>query len=120
MRAMVDKYLEHGVSVIVEQITKAEGIEALRGIAEKHGARFYAYRLGAPKDTRLKRIHERTKEMMGVTELPQSKIEELAGYFEPNDQFYLDNPVDTAESIDTQELTAEQVTETIISKLRAD
>ncbi len=117
MKVMIDKYLEHGVSVIVEQITKAEGVEILKNIAEKHGAKFYAYRLTAPKDIRLNRVHERTKEMMGVTELPQSKIDELAGYFEPNDKFYLDNPISTAGSIDTQELNPEEVAETIIGKL---
>lgn len=117
MQVMIDTYLKHGVSVIVEQITKAEGVEILKSIAEKHGAKFYAYRLTAPKDSRLKRVHERTKEMMGVTELPQSKIDVLAGYFEPNNQFYLDNSVSISEIINTQELSPEEVTEIIISKL---
>ncbi len=117
MKTMIDTYLKHGVSVVVEQITKAEGVDALKSIAETHGAKFYAYRLTAPKELRLKRVHERTKEMMGVTELPQSKIEELAGYFEPNDKFYLDNPISAADPIDTQELSTGQVVETIIGKL---
>lgn len=117
MRAMIDTYLEHGVSVVVEQINKAEGIEILKNIAEKHGAKFYAYRLAAPEDSRLRRVHERTKEMMGTAELPQSKIDELMSYFEPNNQFYLNNPVSTVEPINTQKLSPEQVAEIIIGKL---
>jgi len=117
IKAMIETYLEHGISVIVEQITTTEGIKGLSEIAEKHSAKFYAYRLTAPKDYRLKRVHDRTKEMMNVQELPQSKIDELAGYFEPNDQFYLDNPINEAEAIDTQEHGPEQVVEVIISKL---
>ncbi|MEI8062349.1 MAG: AAA family ATPase [bacterium] len=117
MGAMVDKYLEHRVSVIVELVTKAQGVEMLRNIAEKHGAKFYAYRLTAPKDHRQARVHERTKEMMGVTELPKSKIDELTGYFEPNDQFYINNPVSTIDFIDTEKMNPEQVTDFIIGKL---
>lgn len=117
MKVMIDKYLEHGVSVIVEQINKAEGVENLKSLAEKRGAKFYGYRLTAAKDTRLNRVFERTKEMMGVTELPQSKIDELIGYFEPNNQFYLENPVSIVETIDTQELSVEEVAEIIVRKL---
>src|ERR1035437_7202222 len=87
MKVMVDKYLELGVSVIVEVITKADSIESFRSIALKHNASFFAYRLSAPKEIRMERVCERTKEMMGVEELPPAKITELKGYFEPNDQF---------------------------------
>ncbi len=117
MRVMIDTYLKFGVSVIVEQITRAEGVALLRKIAEQHGATFSAYRLTAPKAVRLKRVHERTREMLGVPALPQSKIDELSNYFEPNDAFYTNNPVDAAETIDTQDMTAEQVAEVILSKL---
>lgn len=117
MKAMVDKYLEHGVSVVVELITRAEGVEVLKKIAEKHGAKFYAYRLTAHRDARLKRVHERTREMMGGVELAPSKIDELKGYFEPNNQFYLDNAVSAAGLINTEEMSAEQVVQTIIDKL---
>jgi len=115
--AMADKYLEHGVSVIVEIVTKADGIEMLKKIAEKYNAKFYAYRLTASKDSREKRVHERTKEMMGVAELPQSKIDELSDYFEPNNQFYLDNSVSTIELIDTEKISSDQVVKIIIDKL---
>lgn len=64
MKVMIDKYLEYGVSVIVEQINKAEGVENLKSLAEKRGAKFYGYRLTAAKDTRLNRVFERTKEFM--------------------------------------------------------
>lgn len=117
MKAMIDTYLKNGVSVVVEQITKSEGVEVLRSIAEKYGVKFYPYRLTAPKDIRLNRVHERTKEMMEVSELPDSKIEKLAGLFEANNQFYLDNPISAAETIDTQELSPDQVAEMIINKL---
>ncbi len=117
MGAMIDKYLEHGVSVVVELVTKADGIEMLRQLTEKHKAKFYGYRLTATRDTRLARVHERTKAIMEITELPESKIDELSGYFEPNDQFYIDNPVDGIESIDTENLNSEQVAEMIVNKL---
>ena len=117
MRVMIEKYLEFGVSVIVEQITRAEGVALLRSVAEKHDATFYAYRLTAPKEIRLQRVHERTQEMMGVPELTQSTIDELAKYFEPNHVFYANNPVDFAVTIDTNNLTPDQVAERIISAL---
>lgn len=117
MRVMIEKYLENGVSVIVEQITNANGFESLKQIAKKYGTDFYGFRLTAPKDIRLNRVYARTKEMMGVSELPKSKIEELNGYFEPNDQFYMDNPISEVELIDTESLDPEQRTDLIISRL---
>ncbi len=117
MGAMIDTYLQHKVSVIVELVTGAEGIEILKKIAEKHGAQFFGFRLNAHKDSREKRVHERTKEMLGVTELQQTKIDELTGYFEPNNQFYLDNPVNGIEYIDTEKMSPEEVVEFIIGKV---
>jgi len=117
MKAMVDKYLELGVSVIVELITKADGIDSFRSIALKHSASFFAYRLSAPKEIRMKRVCERTKEMTDGEELPQTKIAELKGYFKPNDQFYSNNPADRSEIIDTQALNSNQIVETILNKL---
>jgi len=117
MTAMIDTYLRHGVSVIVELVTKADGIEMLKSIAEKHNATFYGYRLFAHEDTRQTRVHKRTKEMMSVSELPQTKIDELTDYITKNNQFYVDNPVSSIESIDTTEINPEQVAEIIVSKL---
>lgn len=117
MKVMIDKYLELGVSVIVEQVSKAEGVELLKAMAERRGAQFLAYRMNAPKDVRVARVRERTREMMDIPELPESKIKELEGYFEPNDQFYANNPSDLVEIIDTENTTPEQVVEMIISKL---
>jgi predicted kinase len=117
MHVMIDKYLERGVSVIVELITKTDGAEAVLGIAHKYGATFNAFRLTAPADLRLARVHERTREMMAINELPQSKIDELAGYFESDEKFFIDNPLDVAETIDTQSMTAEQVANAIIERL---
>ncbi len=65
MVAMTDKYLEHNVSVVVELVTKEDGITMLENIAKKHNAKFYAYRLNAPKDIRRKRVDERTKKNDG-------------------------------------------------------
>ena len=117
MKVMGEKYLEHGVSVIFEQITKAEGVEQLRSVAEKYGADFYAYRLTAPKELRSQRVQERTREMMNVSALPQAKVDELNGYFEPNNQFYLDNPLSGVETIDTEALTPDQVTDFLLEKI---
>lgn len=117
MGAMVDTYLKHNVSVIVELVTSAEGVEILKEIAEKRDARFFGFRLNAHKDSREKRVHERTKEVLGVLELPQTKIDELTGYFEPNNQFYLDNPVDGIEYIDTDKMSPEEVVEWIVGRV---
>ena len=118
MKVMVDKYLEFGVSVVVECISKSEGVGAFKTIAKNRNATFRAYRLTAPKDKRWSRVLERTREMMDVSELPLEKIAELEGYFEPNHQFYVDNPIPNAELIDTDQLSAAEVTEIIIGKLK--
>lgn len=117
MRAMIETYIKNDVSVVVEQITKADGAQLLKEIAERNEATFYGYRLTAPKEIRWNRVLERTKGMMEVTELPQSKIDELARYFEPNHQFYIDNPIEISEMIDTGELHTEQVIARIIHNL---
>lgn len=117
MGAMIDKYLEHGVSVVVELVTKADGVEMLKQIAEKHNAKFYGYRLSAREDKRRTRVNERTKEMMSIEELPQSKIDELEDYIYKNNQFYLDNTINSIETIDTTEMDPEQLVEMIINKL---
>lgn len=117
MRAMIETYLKNDVSVVVEQITKTDGAQLLKEIAERNGASFYGYRLTAPKEIRWNRVLERTKGMMEVTELPQSKIDELAGYFEPNHQFYIENPIEISEMIDTNELDTDQAIQYIINSL---
>lgn len=124
IKVMIDKYLELGVSVIVEQITKANGAEALKNVAEKYNANFYAYRLTAPEDVRLKRVVERTNQMakaageMGDnSNLIQSKIDEITGYFVINNKFYIDNPISIAKLINTQELNTEQIVDLIVNNL---
>jgi len=117
MKAMVDKYLEHGVSVVLEQISKAEGAEMLLEIATKHNANFYPYRLTAPKDLRWERVQERTKGMIGADVQLAEKIETMKGYFEPNHQFYIDNLIEQAEIIDTSDLTPDKIADYIINKL---
>lgn len=119
MFVMIDTYLENGVSVIVEQITKSEGANLLKETTEKHGGTFYSYRLSANKELRWNRVKERTRQMMEIDILPQSKIDELLGYFEPNDQFYMQNPIEMSQTIVTDQLGPEQVTDLIISKLSA-
>jgi predicted ABC-type ATPase len=113
MAVMIDKYLEHGVSVIVEQITKKEGIQLLKDIADKHQAKFFAYRMNAPKDVRWERVKERTRLMMEVEKLPESKVEELRGYFDPNNEFYESNPSDLSVQIDSFTNNPELVVEII-------
>ena len=117
MHAMIDKYLEHGVGVIVELMTRTEDAEDLLGMAHKHGATFNAFRLTAPADLRLARVHERTREMMAINELPQSTIDVLAWNFELDEKFFIDNPLDVAETIDMQSMTPEQVANAIIERL---
>jgi len=117
MRAMIETYLKNDVSVVVEQITKADGAHLLKEITERNGATFHGYRLTAPKEIRWNRVLERTKCMMEVSELPQSKIDELAGYFEPNHQFYIDNPIEISETVNTDEFNTDEVISHIINNL---
>ncbi len=117
MWVMIEKYLEHGISVIVEQITSTDGILPLIQVAVAHGAEFHAFRLTAQKEVRLQRVYERTKEMMKVSELPEAKIAEMNGYFEPNDQFYIENPIPEAIVIDSEKLSSEECADLIIAKL---
>jgi len=117
MLAMIDKYLVNGVNVIVDQITKSEGANLLKETAEKYGGSFYGYRLTANKELRWNRVKERTRQMMEAELLPQNKIDELLGYFEPNDLFYAHNPIEISETIATDQLAPEQVADLIISKL---
>lgn len=120
MNAMVDTYLKHNVSVIVELVTKADGVEILKDTAKKHDAQFFGYRLGAPKDIREKRVHERTREVLGVETLSQTKIDELTGYFEPNDRFFIYNPiVDGVEYVDTEKMSPEEVVEWIVGRVES-
>jgi len=118
MAVMIDKYLEHGVSVVVEQITKQEGIEKLKQIADKYEANFFAYRMSASKEERWKRVKERTRQMMEVEQLPESKVEELRGYFEINNNFYEENPSDLSVEISTSVHRPEEVTEIIKNKIQ--
>lgn len=113
MAVMIDKYLEHGVSVVVEQITKQDGIQSLKDIADKHGARFFAYRMSAPKDVRWERVQERTRLMMEVEKLSESKVTELHGYFEPNNEFYENNPSNLSVEIDSLNNDPKKVVEII-------
>lgn len=117
MHAMIDKYLEYGVGVIVELMSDAEGAEDLKGLAQKYGASYHAFRLTAPADLRLARVHARTREMMAINELPQSIIDVLVWNFELDEKFFSDNPLDVAETIDTHSKTAEQVANAIIERL---
>jgi len=117
MTAMIDKYLEHGVSVVLEQISQADSVDALRALALKHNAQFYPYRLTASKDIRWQRVQDRTKEMMDVSILPPEKIETLDGFFVPNHQFYLDNQIEGAEIINTEDLTPDDVVRLLVSKI---
>lgn len=117
MKVMVDKYLEHGVSVVLEQISKADSVAILTEVANRHEADFYPYRLTAPKELRWERVQERTRGMMEVDVLPEEKIKTLEGFFEPNHQFYLDNPIEQAETIDTSDKTPEEVADLILDKI---
>jgi broad-specificity NMP kinase len=118
MNGMVDTYLKHNVSVIVELVTKADGVEILRETAKKYDARFFGYRLSAPKDIREKRVHDRTRETLGVETLTQEKIIELSEYFEPNDRFFIYNPISNGVlPIDTEKMSPEEVVEWIIKRI---
>ena len=70
-----------------------------------------------PKDVRWERVKERTRLMMKVETLSESKVEELRGYFDPNNKFYEDNPSDVSVEIDSLENNPKQVVEMIKENL---
>lgn len=113
MLAMIGTYLKHGVSVIVEQVTKVEGIQQLQACADQHGASCFLFRMQAPKTVRWQRVVERTREMMNVAEMPDTKLKELEAYFEPNHVFYEANPSPTSIAIDSHLNDPEKVIEII-------
>ena len=117
MKTMCDTYLKLGISVIVECVSKAEGMRMFETVARAHGANFYSYRLTAPKDVRWERVLERTLIMMDTNMIPEFKVVELQSYFEPNHKFYLENIIDFSTIIETDISSSEEVAEMIYKKL---
>ena len=115
--SMADIYLQNKICIIVEQISAPEDLIRLTKLSTKHNASLHAFRLTAPRDLRLKRVLERSKESYGVTELAQSKILELETYFNANEKFYDENPLSEAQIIDSEINNPDEIVEKIIGDL---
>ncbi len=118
IKVMTEKYLELGISVVVECIMKAEGVESFAQIAKKYNAHCFAYKLTAPESLLFDRVKERTRLMMDVAELPSEKITELEGLFEPNYKFHMENPCSAAKTVDSENFNTDQIIEMISSDIR--
>ena len=109
MLEMTDVYLVKGVPVIVEVVCQAPYIAKYKELAAKHDCVFLPYYISADEALRFDRVCERTRQMLDVAILPESKKEELQTIFTENATFYACLEGELGTSLDTTNLTPEQV-----------
>jgi predicted kinase len=109
MLDMATSYLQSNISVIIETVCGEEYIKKCATLAEAQGSRFYPYYISADESVRWNRVCERTKQMMEVDQLPDSKIKELEPIFADNKAFYDKQTGDLGKRLDTSNLTTEDV-----------
>ena len=110
--AMTKEYLRHGISVIVEQGMRKERIDALKRIAKKENAKFFAYQLTASKTVLLKRVHQRPH-LSNRPKVTKARIERnWRAYMESHKK-----PIATL--IDVEKISAQQVANRILKDLHA-
>ena len=108
--AMVEEYLETGISVIVEQgMTRAE-IETLQKIAEEHNANFLVYRLDASRAVADERALKR-QEALGKP--PISKEE-----FDDHSIIHQENDYPATHAFDTETMSTRQMADEVLLDLR--
>lgn len=78
---MVQKYLDLGLSVIVEHPFKTEEIEFYAALANERHIPIYKFQLHADPDTALQRVIKRTRENNG--DLPEDRARRNISSFEP-------------------------------------
>jgi predicted kinase len=115
---MVEEYLKGGISVIVEWAMKEERVSTLVAIANKYDARSYLFQLDAPKYLLLQRVKERTKDLLGMTELPEKNIPNIEENFEKNYSFHNENKYQNAMVLDSETLTPEEIVEQMLQKIK--
>ena len=113
MLDMASSYLRAGVPVVIETVCGEEYIKRCATLANEHDCQFHAYYISADENIRWQRVCERTRQMMEVEQLPDSKIEELKPIFADNKSFYDKQSGDLGEVLDTSGLSIEAVVERI-------
>lgn len=109
MLDMVSSYSRSGIPVVIETVCGEEYIKKCATLAERHGCHFHAYYISADEKIRWQRVCDRTRQMMEVELLPDSKIEELKPIFADNKAFYEKQNGDLGKKLDTSNLSIEAV-----------
>ena len=113
MLDMASSYSQSNIPVIIETVCGEEYIKKCRAVADEHNCKFFAYFILANENTRWQRVCERTRQMMDVAQLLDSKIEELESIFADNKAFYDKQAGDLGEVLDTSNLEIEAVVQKI-------
>lgn len=113
MLNMANSYLQSNIPVIIETVCGEEYIKKCSELATSNDCQPYAYYITADDSIRWQRVCERTRQMMEVEELPDSKIEELKPIFADNKAFYDKQSGDLGEVLDTSSLTIDEVVQKI-------
>ncbi len=106
---MTIEYLREGISVIVEQGMNREELEAFDRIAQENNANFLAYRLEAPKKLLDERAAKRHTEL-GKPPIPKETLDELY-------EIHKNNDYPNVLTLNSQELTTEEMTQRILKDL---
>jgi predicted ABC-type ATPase len=109
MLQMSRTYLQNDIPVIIEVVCKADYIAACETLAVEEGCAFLPYFVSADEKVRWERVCDRTAEMMGVENLPKTKLAELQPIFAHNKDFYDGLDGELGVYLDTSDLTAEEV-----------
>ena len=110
-------YLQSNIPVIIETVCGEEYIKKCAALAKAQSCRFYPYFIFADESLRWDRVCERTRQMMEVEKLPDSKIKELEPVFADNKAFYDKQTGDLGEVLDTSDLSIEAVVQKIKDKV---
>jgi predicted ABC-type ATPase len=117
MLNMARTYLGQNIPVIIETVCGEEYIKKCSALAEAQGCQFYPYYISADDSIRWQRVCERTREMMNVGQLPDSKVKELEPIFADNNAFYDKQEGNLGKKLDTGNLTIEEVVQVIKAEI---
>ncbi len=118
--AMVEQYLQNNINIIAEWVMKKKSIESLKRLADKTGAQFFIYELTAPEDTRLARVKERTRILLGKEQLAERNIENIDRNFKKNTEDRERNKSDKGDVVilNSAKLRAEEIVEAILQDIQ--
>lgn len=109
MYDLTESYLKQNIPVVIDVVCKEKYIAEHKRLAEKYDAIFLPYFIYADVGKRWERVCSRTAEMMGTDVLPESKLDELKPIFAENQKFYDALDGDLGSSLDTSNISVEEV-----------